>query len=233
MGVPKKKSKCTFEDGDQPWRCRARAKQRSAEAGEPVRCGQPKVEGYEVCRYHGARGGRPIVHGRYSTKLGRLREAFEAAVEDEQGLMDLRQTMALLDVAVQQAAERLGDKDTPDFRARAITLFERARDATDPDEARRFLTELGALLKRGGDEDRALERLSVAAERLATRQEKAWGIKLSAAQAVNARDLMLIMSRIVDVVVEEAPENATRIIERLDSEIVGSSEIRSRLEAGE
>ncbi len=226
-------SKATFDDGDEPWRCRAKSKTQSREAGEPVRCGNHKEPGYNVCRYHGARGGAPIKTGRYSIRLGRFRDAYESALNEEEALMDLRETMALLDITLQRAAERAAQLDTPDFRKRANQIFDLARQATDPEEARRHLSDLGMLLREGSDEDSALKQLSDAAERLAQRQEKAWSIRLSAAQVINARDLVTVLSRFVEIVTEEAPEIAPRIIERVDREIVGGGEVSPRLSSGQ
>ena len=40
------------------------------------RCKNKCVLGYDVCHYHGARGGRPLIHGVYSKKL--VKTFFEA-----------------------------------------------------------------------------------------------------------------------------------------------------------
>ena len=93
------KSTTTFEPGDEPNRCCAKAKSTQR------RCGKPSVTGRRVCRLHGGMGGRPIVHGRRSRALGRLREAYNEA-RDDPSLMDLRDTLALLDIVVQDAAKR-------------------------------------------------------------------------------------------------------------------------------
>jgi hypothetical protein len=223
-----KPSKATFDDGDEPWRCRAKSKSKSKDKTTPVRCGQHKEPNFEVCRYHGARGGRPATHGRYSKSLHNFRERYQEALDSGDQLLDLRETMALIDLQVQRAAERLGEFDTPQFRKEALTLFRRARASTDEAEVRSLLADLGRLLEAGAREDQALEALTTAAERLAFRQEKAWAVKLSAAQAINARDMIAVLVRMVDIITEEAPTHAARIVGRIDSEIVGGSEIAPR-----
>lgn len=50
-----------------PCACRCRAK--SKRSG--VRCRKKPEPGRRVCRMHGAGGGRPIIHGRYSKVLAR------------------------------------------------------------------------------------------------------------------------------------------------------------------
>jgi hypothetical protein len=217
----------TFEPGDEPGRCCAKAKSTGN------RCGLPVVPGRRVCRIHGGLGGAPPKHGRYSKGLGRFREAYQEARQDP-SLLDLRETLALMDVAVQRAVERASDADTPDFRARALDLYERIRAARDPQEAATTLNRLGELLRSGVEEDEALSELAKAAERLARRQEKAWSIKLDAATALNARDLVSVMARWADIVLEEVPKDAAaRVIRRIDGEVLGTGAAATRLEVGD
>lgn len=223
----KKPSSATFEDGDEPDRCRAKAKTRSRETGEVLRCARRKVPGWEVCRWHGAGGGRPIIHGRYSARLGRFREMYEASLEAGEGLFDLRETLALLDVHVKRAVERADQLDTPEFRRTAWQTFQRAQVATEAEEQGTILAQLGRLLRDGVSEDDAFDQLTKAAERLAVRQEKAWAIRLNASQALNARDLVTVMARLIDVIVQETPERAARIVERIDQEVLGGGEVKT------
>lgn len=206
----------TFEPGDEPLRCCAKAKSTGG------RCSKPIVPGRRVCRIHGGLGGAPVKHGRYAKGIGRFREAYQDARSDPT-LLDLKETLALLDVTVQRAAERASDGDVPDFRERALDLYEKARAATVPEEVARHLNQLGTLLKEGVKDDAALEHLAKAAERLSRRQEKAWSIKLDAAVALNARDLTAVLARFADIVLEESSrESAARIIRRIDAEVLGS-----------
>ena len=229
MPRKKPKSTATFEDGDEPWRCRAAAKVRSRDAGEPQRCGNEKHEGYQVCYFHGAGGGRPIKHGRYSSRLRRWRESYEASLGNGEELLDLTETLALLDIRLKRAAERSSEFDTPAFRERALSLYRSARSADNSDDAARFLTELGQLLSRGSDEDAALKELTDVVEKFARRQEKAWSIKLSAAHAINARDFNNLMAMFVDIVDEVEPKVATRILERIGTEVIGDGDSQPTL----
>jgi hypothetical protein len=153
---------------------------------------------------------------------------YEEAKDSGEGLFDLRETLAILDVALSRAADRVSQLDTPDFRETAWGMFELARQASDPDEQRVRLADLGRLLRDGVSEDAAFEQLTNAAEALARRQEKAWGVRLNAAQALNARDLVVVMNRFIQIVTEEVPENAGRIVERIDLEILGGGEVSKR-----
>ena len=222
-----RKPSTTFEPGDEPNRCCAKAKSTGK------RCGKPVVPGRRVCRIHGGLGGAPVKHGRYSKSVGRFKEAYQEARNDP-SLLDLRETLALLDVAVQRSAERASEGDIPEFRKRALDLFERARASADPADAAKYLNQLGDLLKEGVKDDEALEHLAKAAERLSRRQEKAWSIKLDAATAMNARDLTAVLARFADIVLEESNrESAARIIRRIDAEVLGSGPAAVGLEVGD
>lgn len=216
----------TFEPGDEPWRCCAKNRQGN-------RCGQRVVPGRRVCRLHGgASPGGPIKHGRYSKSLGRFKEAYEEAKNDP-SLMDLRESLALLDLTVQRAAERATENDTPEFRKSALQLARSVQDSVGTDDFEAQLGDLIELLEKGVREDGALEELARAAERLGRRQEKAWGIRLDAATALNARDLVAVLSRFADIVLEEASKDAARrIVSRIDGEILGSGPAAVGLEAG-
>jgi hypothetical protein len=216
----------SFEPGDEPNRCTAKSKQ----SGN--RCTKPVVVGRAVCRYHGGLGGRPIKHGRYSKALGSLREAYEDARNDPT-LLELRDTLAVLDVIVQKCAARVGELDTPQFREKALILYEEAQGSTDPLELRAKLRDLGGILRSGVEEDEALGRLSDAVEKMARRQEKAWDLRLSAANAINARDMVALLGRFADIILDEADdETATRIIGRIDREVMGEGKTADRLASG-
>ncbi len=174
-----------------------------------------------------------MIHGRYSKALGRFRGAYQEAIMDP-SLTDLRETMALLDVVVQKAAERAADNDAPEFRKQAVKLYEELSWASEGQERESVMTRLGEHLRTGIEEDKALESLAHSAERLAKRQERSWDIKLSAANAINARDLVAVLTKFADIVLEEAPKDvAGRIIHRIDGEVVGSGPAANRIAAGE
>ena len=144
-----------------------------------------------------------------------------------------REPRARLDGGGQRAAARAGTGDSPDFRRQALELLDAAVGSSDPATSARKLTDLGALLREGVESDQALEALADAAERLARRQEKAWGIKLDAAQAINARELVAVLSLFADVVLQEAPADvAARIVRRIDTDVLGTGSPAARIAAG-
>ena len=225
LGMARKPS-TTYEPGDEPWRCCAKSKTTQK------RCGQRVVPGRRVCRYHGGLGGSAPIHGRYSKALGRFRAAYEESRQDP-SLLDLRETLALMDLVVKKAVSRASESDTPEFRARALELFGAVRVSVGQEDHERQLDALEDHLERGVSEDKALEALAKAAERLSRRQEKAWSIRLDAANAINARDLVAVLARFADIVLDECEKDAAgRIIRRIDGEVLGTGPAALGLEAG-
>lgn len=208
-------------------RCRARSKRALARGldGEDARCKNEAEPGYTVCYFHGAGGGRPIVHGRYSKSMGKLRQAYETALADPE-LLNLNEQIAALDAVVQKCQQRCSELDTPEFRSTAVGLIENAVAASqrgDNEKANTLLAELRRHLNRGAQEDKALVALADVLTKQAQRVEGAWHVKLHAQQAINGRDLVNIMTRFLIVLRDELPQPvAHRIAKRIQSEIMTS-----------
>ncbi|HRI09525.1 MAG TPA: HGGxSTG domain-containing protein, partial [Nannocystaceae bacterium] len=130
-------------------------------------CPSYPVVGAKRCRMHGARAGAPIKHGRYSKHLGRIREAYEAAIQDK-GLLDLREPIAAIDAIVRRLAERVEELDTPDYRRRLLDLLKESRGA-DAGKAAAARFTLEELIERGADEDQTLGVLRDSLSELAKR----------------------------------------------------------------
>ncbi len=198
-------------------RCQAR-KRRSHE-----QCGGAAVGGRPVCRIHGARAGRPPTHGRYSKVGGRLAEAYGTALQDVT-LLDLQEPIALLEAIGQRYMERAAERDTPEFRKRALVLYTDALECQQKHDAEGMasaLGSLGTLLQEGAGEDLTLKYLAEQTDRLAKRIEGAWSVRLARQQAINAKDLVAVFSRLIDIVrVEASPEAAAEIIRRVDFELL-------------
>ena len=221
-----RKPTTTYEPGDEPWRCCAKSKTTQK------RCGQRVGPGRRVCRYHGGHAGSPPKHGRYSKALGKFREAYEQARNDP-SLLDLRETLALLDLVVQKAVSRASDADTPAFRKQARDLLGAVEVSVGASDHEDQIARLREWLDKGVEEDTALEELAKAAERLSRRQEKAWSIRLDAANAINARDLVAVLARFADIVLDECDKDAAgRVIRRIDGEVLGSGPAAVGLQAG-
>lgn len=203
-------------------------------------CAQRPIRGTGRCKMHGGMSLRGAEHpswktGRWAKSAGKFREAYQEARADD-ALLDVRRTLATLDVAVQRAWKRVNDLDTPDYRAKALAIYREVRDAAaegDTDLAGRLLGQLGQHLGRGVAEDVAFANLVSAADTMARRLEAAWSLKLKGEQVATRQEIMETLSRMIDVVLRIAPKDvATKVIETARSEIFGADENGLRLQEG-
>lgn len=205
--------------GSKHHRCRIGEQQCKSKAKSTGRrCRNGIVPGRAVCELHGGLGGRPPKHGMYSGAFVRLRKVYEAALADPR-LMDLREPIALLKVQVDDSVRRVEENDTPAFRRRALSLMQEAKAATREgkvEDAQAKLIALEDLLGRGVAEDKALDRMAHAVDRLAKRVEGAWTIALAQQQAINVKDLVVILARFVACVVSASEVEAKRMAKRIE-----------------
>ncbi len=189
-------------------------------------CEKLPVPGRRRCRLHGGAQVRGPArhnykHGRYAQFLGSstLGEAYRESVKDAQ-LGDLRESVAMLDAIVKRTAARTTDLDTPDFRARAVELHGEVRASLASKDfavAAVKLEELGALLRRGVEEDEAFEKLTSAIDVYARRAEGAWKVELAKGNAIAAADLVTVMHRIADSVARHADKvTARKILDEIE-----------------
>ena len=81
------------------------------------RCKQNCVVGYDVCYYHGAGGGRPLIHGIYSSKLGKtVQERYDEYLAEMKAMSNLTSDMRA------EMWKRLGREDVSIDEARNIVL---------------------------------------------------------------------------------------------------------------
>ncbi len=209
------KPESTFAKNLGSRQCTARTRQTG------LRCGKPPEPGKDVCRKHGGnrRVGRKADKGRYSKAMGKLAHAYQAALSD-QSLTDLREPLAALDAITKRIAQRAAERDTPDFRKRILVLVTTARDAMRDADVALFtakLNELHKLAEEGADEDSSLTVAADAFGAFSTRLEAHWKIRLDRKQAINARDLIVLMQRFVDIVrMNVSPEAASRVALAMD-----------------
>ena len=200
-----------YSVGDEPNRCTAQSKSKRE------RCGNKSVVGRKVCRFHGAFGGRPLTHGRRSRLMGRFRTMYEDALADP-ALLDLREIIAQFDIVVSEAMRRLHEADTVDFRKRALDLWQNVQ-SENLYEAEQAKAGLGRLLRDGCAADNAFKDYISSLSKMARHVERAWDIRLDAAQVINARDLRVILARFATIVVSRVPDKASDILEDIEREI--------------
>jgi len=208
-----------FDPGSEPWRCCAESKQRPGE-----RCMNKAVAGRRTCHMHGGRArGRKPINGRHTGVFNRLRRVYEEAMNDPT-LLDIRESLALLDVIVHKAVERAEALDTPEFRQLALAAYKEVQRCIrkgEEEEARHAISELGAILKRGASEDSAMMAMLRSVQAQANTTLNVWDLRLKKAQVINERDLSIIFMRIHDVIVDNAPpEVAKGILAALENTIL-------------
>lgn len=190
------------------------------------------------CRLHDGRASSTLpvsakhakdARSRYARFLaGDLAAELEASYS---GIADLDQTqpIAILDLAVKRSAERVGERDTPAFRRRAVKLFDQARDAQTEGDVDGFasnINELGRLLRRGVSENAAFSELKGDAETLNKALGVAWQTKLAQGRAVSRTEVGILFGHMAQVIQqtlleemgkEKGAEIAAVVFDRLDS----------------
>lgn len=122
------------------------------------RCKAQAVTGSSVCRTHGASGGRPIKHGRYSKHLPkRLARNYKALIQDPD-LLQAQEHLALLETLLGERLAKLGDTSQAELWGQAIDAYRETRSAMSAgkaDETMNGLELLGAILENGHGQAKA------------------------------------------------------------------------------
>ncbi|MCW5941082.1 MAG: hypothetical protein KIS66_02550 [Fimbriimonadaceae bacterium] len=153
-------------------RCTAKSKR----SGE--RCRRHAAPGASVCHMHGAGGGRPLAHGRYSKFLPvRLAADYAAALQDPD-LADLEGEIGVVQALVYEAARELDEQSGAHLWGligQGCDRLERAIADDDADAAIAALAALRNTVARGrsaADKEARLLRLIARKESLALSQAK-------------------------------------------------------------
>jgi|GEM_PF-4885850 len=229
-------------DADKPEPGHKRGKRqcigRSTQTGK--RCGNQPCEGKERCKFHGGRTtGRPAKGrggnrdakdvrgktGRYFESMGKLAQVYQDALKDG-SLTDTREPLAALDAFTRRAILRASELDVPEYRETLLKSAESAGKALDAGDLDALRAALDALTKLAREGVRADESDAVAIEAIKTFGERVdayWKTKLDRKQAINARDLALILQRIVDIIQAEVTgEAALRVAKAIDTLMIQS-----------
>jgi len=116
------------------------------------RCRAQAVAGSEVCRTHGAAGGRPIKHGRYSKHLPkRLASRYRQLASDE-SLLQAQEHLALLETLLGERLGKLGETSQAELWGQAIEVYRGTRSAMSDGKAAETMSGLellGNILENG------------------------------------------------------------------------------------
>lgn len=194
-------------------------------------CPTPPVIGASRCRMHGGRSPRGLKsasfkHGRYSAELQRVTDDLQHRLDDP-GLVDPRRSIAVQEVVLAKCYAMLADKDSPEFRAKAVALHGEAMETLreDAEAGVKVLRRLGNFLERGSEESKTLGALSEAADAMNRAQTRFWKVALSAGRSIPPEEFVGLMLRLVDIIKHEVddPDAARRILERADREVCGGA----------
>lgn len=195
-----------------PGKCGSRLRGRPGEY-----CTQKPIVGRTRCKFHGGKtlkgpASATYKTGRYSRYLGgALGDAYKHSLNDPK-LLDLKESIAVLDAIAKRAAERTQDHDTPRFRARLRELWQAFTSASKVEEKAAAQVQLGELIAEGDLEDGALRFLSDSIERYSRRAEEATRLALAKHAAIPAADLVILFSRLAEAITRVAPRDVAATI---------------------
>jgi hypothetical protein len=97
-----------------------------------------------------------------------------------------------------------------------------AQSAGDDDARENAMTALGTHLRDGVDADASWDAAPLLADRRQRRTEQAIAAQQRREQAINARDLVLVLGEVVSIIADEAPDAATaaRVLDRIEREVM-------------
>lgn len=183
-------------------------------------CGNEAEPNCNVCWRHGARGGRPPVHGRYSKHLPRrLAQSYRQLARDP-GLLQAQEHLALLETLLGERLGKLGETSQAELWGQAIEAYRGARSAMSDGKAAETMSGLellGNILENGlgqakAESDiRALIQESVPVRRVELQ-------RLYAEEtAVTAKQVQALLAAVLDAINRfvDDPEAKRRVGEEL------------------
>jgi hypothetical protein len=166
-----------------------------------------------------------------------LGDKYLARLETPEQLTDMKRPLAMLDMIMVEAAERMRDGDCGAFRAEMNKRIDKlskhhsrmmvAIGKGDDDKSRKHALELS----QGIDETRefcekALVNLQAeknfveSVERVSRTMSETWKIQLSAANVMSQSEVSQVMTSIISIIVESLPKDASqRVVERIRREV--------------
>ena len=211
---------------------------RSTQTGS--RCKQKPCDNKERCKFHGGRTtGRPAKGrggnrdakdvrgktGRYFESMGKLAQVYQDALADG-SLTDTREPLAALDALTRRALKRADEHDVPEFRKWVGEWAGKAYQAWLGKDEKGLEAAILMLIEasdRGVRQDMSDAAAIAALKTFGERVDAYWKTKLDRKQAINARDLALILQRIVDIIQAEVTgEAALRVAKAIDTLMIQS-----------
>lgn len=190
-------------------------------------CANYAVRGRTRCRMHGGKikqgaASPHFKHGRFSETLKTLGEDIDHRLADP-GLVDARRSIAVQELVLARLHTMTIEKDSPEFRDKAVRLLKAYHQAEDDLKAT-ALDNLGEWLEQGAEESKALVKIGEAAEALGRGQQRYWNTALAAKQAISVDELFGLLIRIGTILEESVGKDAARLaMARADTEVCGGA----------
>ena len=179
-----------------------------------------------ACKVHGGKAGAPPRTGRYSRVLKAWLPAFQRARSDQE-LLDSKQELALMDVAIEKLLERAEDLDTPSWREGLRETFERLQAAIKGQKQRQvagLMKELGELIEGGATADQLARDLVGQVDRRAARACKLVELEIRREEKVTVSELAAVFRQWLEVLERELEQpEYYRVLPKLRAVTSGST----------
>lgn len=208
--------------------------------GQP--CESPHIKKNGLCKMHGgnSRAGvqsGPWKHGRYSAFAkalpARFRQAYEAALNDD-GLLSLRNEIALTDVRTFELLEQLGDASGSEawVEARRYAMLirtEARKDEPDLDKLMDLASTLADIADNGVEEHRKWKEVRDQTDHRRKLVESERGRIKELHSMLSANEALTLAARFVDIVMKHvtAPDTRAELLYEFEA-LVGRSRAEER-----
>lgn len=185
--------------------------------GSGEQCKNVAVPGYPVCRFHGAGskdkpGGRPIIHGRYSSRLPeRLAGRYGEALSDPQ-LLELRAEVALVGTRIGELIERIDTGESAQRWKALQTANGNLKAATRSGDKVEFMAAMAALevaIEAGGQDYQTWREIAELTEQRRKLVDSEHKRLVAMQQMITSEQAMILLAAITDVVRRNVSDPST------------------------
>lgn len=190
---------------------------RSKTTGE--RCKRLAVTGSTVCRVHGAGGGAPVKHGRYSKYLPKQLATRYKQMLRERSLLDGTDHLALLETLIVERLEQFED-GRAQLWAHAIEALAGVREAMSGGDAKGVLAgldDLEAVLRNGQGRLEAESSVRELIQESAKVRQVEIRLEYGQQTALSVKEMAAFLAAVLDAVNTEvsSPEERRRVAEKV------------------
>lgn len=181
-----------------------------------TRCRDKRYNGTTVCRRHGAKGGRPITHGKYSKRSLALRERMQNA-EKDLTLFNQQGRVAFLHALYLESVEEVltaSEQDPAELWAEArgtYTLLKGAIKRGDVESTVSLLDQLEQILSNGRKIEKAEEKARGLANQIAAISKTQYMGARTAAEMISIQEAMVYEASLIREILALDLDERTRV----------------------